>query len=84
MIVFKLIRDPYRREYIALALKTVKNILGNYLISFVLYGSVARWDDERSDVDVLMVLDSDISYSKRCYIFSKILTELYRSKLAQK
>lgn len=79
----KYIKDPYRREYIALTLKNVKNVFGDSLVSFVIYGSVARGDDnEQSDVDILIVLDTSMSYSERCNVFGRILADLYRSEVA--
>lgn len=81
---FKRIRDPYRRRYIALALDRVRGEFGRSLVSFVLYGSVARGDDDKkSDIDVLSILDTDKIYGERCGILGKILVELYKTDLAQ-
>ena len=81
---FKRIRDPYRRRYVASALDRVREEFGCSLVSYVLYGSVARGDDDKqSDIDVLSILDTDKSYGERCSILGKILAELYRTDLAQ-
>ena len=79
------IRDPYRREYVVLALDKAKKALGNSLVSCVLYGSVARGDDNRhSDIDLLLVLDTDMSYGERCVVLGRILAGIYRTDLVQK
>ncbi|MCX8162569.1 MAG: nucleotidyltransferase domain-containing protein [Candidatus Bathyarchaeota archaeon] len=75
--------DPYRRRYIALALDSVKEIFGDSLISCVLYGSLGRGgDDKPSDTDLLLVLDTCMSYSERCDMLGKMLAKLYTTDLA--
>lgn len=71
-------------KYIALTLDDVKEVFDNPLISFVLYGSVARGDDEYSDIDILLILDTNVNYSECCHILGKVLAKLYEDNLALK
>ena len=82
---FENIRDVNRREYLKLVLEEVRKEFGVSLISFIVYGSVARGDDDKlSDVDVLLILDTSESYSERCSRLAKILTKIYAHKLTLK
>jgi len=77
------IRDPLRREYLALVLREVEREFGDSLVSFVVYGSVARGDESRgSDTDVLLVLDTDAGYGERCRRLGRVLARVYESELA--
>ena len=77
------IKDPLRREYLALVLKEVKREFGDSLVSFVVYGSVARGDGDRdSDTDVLLVLDTDAGYGERCRRLGRALARVYASEEA--
>jgi len=77
------IRDPLRREYLALVLREVAEEFGDSLVSFVVYGSVARGDAGReSDTDVLLVLDTDAGYGERCRRLGRVLARVYASEEA--
>lgn len=81
---FSHIRDAHRRKYLKLAFREVRSAFGGSLISFVVFGSVARGDDEKSsDTDVLLILDTDMSYGDRCLELGKVISRLYRSRLAR-
>jgi len=80
-----MIKDPLRRQYIASVFNRVREVFGDKLVSFIIYGSVARGMDSRSsDVDVLLILDDDRSYSDRCMILSKIMREVYNTDIAKR
>jgi len=77
------IRDPLRREYLALVLREVAEEFGDSLVSFVVYGSVARGDASReSDTDVLLILDTDAEYGERCRRLGRVLARVYASEEA--
>ncbi|RLF16777.1 MAG: nucleotidyltransferase domain-containing protein [Thermoprotei archaeon] len=81
----KCISDPNRRKYLALVLNEIKSEFRNSLVSCVLYGSVARGDDDKhSDIDLLLVLDTDMSYGERCTMLGRVLTRVYKTDLAQR
>ncbi|RLE69713.1 MAG: hypothetical protein DRJ43_03590 [Thermoprotei archaeon] len=78
------IRDPLRRKYISLVLRGTEEEFGDSLISFAVYGSVARGDEERgSDTDVLLVLDVKLGYGERCRRLGRVLSRVYKSEVAR-
>jgi len=76
------IKDINRQRYLKLVLREVMQELGESLVSFVVYGSVARGDEHKSsDTDVLLILDSNETYSERCKRLAIVLTRVYNHKL---
>ena len=79
------IRDPLRREYLSLVLREVEREFGESLVSFAVYGSVARGDEKKeSDTDVLLVLDVDLGYGERCRRLGRVLARAYESGVGRR
>ncbi len=82
--MFERIKDPIRRRYISKVFELIKEKFGDKLISFVIYGSVARGQDNpNSDIDILLIIDTKLSFSERCSILADILIKLYSEEAKQ-
>ena len=78
---FDSIRNPIRREYLRTAFSIIKKIFDDSLISFAIYGSVARGNDRpESDNDVLLILDTDMEFHERCSLLAKAMLKLYETE----
>lgn len=74
--------DPLFSDYINMILSSLKNRLGDALVSVVLFGSVARGEaDEGSDIDLLVVSKHfDEHYGDRFLLFNEVERELLNSE----
>lgn len=78
------IRDVYRRAFIGELFNEVKKEYEDGLISFVVFGSVARGTDlPSSDLDLLLILDTDVSFFERTYRLSKLLNKVKTSNVGK-
>lgn len=88
-IGFQYIKDPLRKKYLIKVFKDVKRLFGAKLVSFVIYGSVARGDDKpSSDTDILLIIDTDLCFFDRARALGKVLNKVkllkFRSLLEDK
>lgn len=66
-----------RREFISKLHSKLLNLYGDNLVSFVLYGSIARGDyKEDSDIDLLLVIDTNECMYDRCKAIARTLLDL--------
>ncbi len=76
------IKDPNRLRYLKLVFDEVLKKFNDDLVSFVIYGSVARGDDDKlSDTDVLLILNTSEPYSERCRKLATLMAQIYRRDL---
>lgn len=78
------VKNPLKRAFIKELFDKVANEYGDRLISFVVFGSVARGTDTReSDIDILLILDTNECFFDRAIRLAKIINEVKRSEVAK-
>jgi hypothetical protein len=78
------IEDPSKRTFISALLKKVSEEYEDALISFVVFGSVARGDaSSSSDLDLLLVLDTGECFFDRARRLGRLVNRIRKDVIAK-